>query len=312
MEAWNQSRKRGDSVTHQQPWQPGKLWSRLKAQTQYALQTGALQSIETDYQFIEQAGIPFLVRILNNLTRKDVARQRQRQQEKAVGQSVNPFLPYEIDLYVMDLSETHVCLLNKYNVVEYHLLIITRAFEDQETWLTLADFEALARCLAEVDGLAFYNAGKVAGASQRHKHLQLVPLPMMGELPTVPIEIAVNAATFSDGIGRSTILPFEHAIATLPPMPNLEGHHLLELYKKLLKTLSIDDPREQWIGPQTSAYNLLGTRNWLMVVPREQESYQSISVNALGFAGSLLVKNAEKLDLLKAIGPMSLLQKVAK
>ena len=28
--------------------------------------------------------------------------------------------------------------------------------------------------MAGLDGLAFYNSGEVAGASQRHKHLQLI------------------------------------------------------------------------------------------------------------------------------------------
>ena len=41
-----------------------------------------------------------------------------------------------------------------------------------------ADFDALARGLAAIDGLAFYNGGTVAGASQPHKHLQLVPVPL--------------------------------------------------------------------------------------------------------------------------------------
>jgi len=36
-------------------------------------------------------------------------------------------------------------------------------------------------------------------------------------------------------------------------------------------------------------YNLLATRRWMLVVPRRQERYEKISVNALGFAGSLFV-----------------------
>jgi ATP adenylyltransferase len=48
-------------------------------------------------------------------------------------------------------------------VVDHHILIVTRAFEDQDTWLTLADFEALAICMAEIDGLAFFNGGRWRG-----------------------------------------------------------------------------------------------------------------------------------------------------
>ncbi|MEM9906597.1 MAG: phosphorylase [Cyanobacteria bacterium P01_D01_bin.44] len=294
-------------------WQPGTLQVKLEAQTQYALTTGALRSIATNYQFVEQDGIAFLVRILANLARKDAAKKVQKQQEESTGKAFNPFLPYEEDLYVTDISETHLCLLNKFNVVDHHLLIITRAFEAQETWLTLADFEALWKCMTEVDGFFFYNAGTVAGASQRHKHLQMVPLPMVNGASSVPMEIAVQSARFKDGIGRADPLLFEHAIA---PLNLSEGSQsLLTTYQALLKSVSIHTQAlggKQWQGEQTAAYNLLGTRNWMMVVPRSQESYQAISVNSLGFAGSLLVKNAEKLSQLKEIGPMRLLEKVGK
>jgi ATP adenylyltransferase len=76
--------------------------------------------------------------------------------------------------------------------------------------------------------------------------------------------------------------------------------------------LDIDDPTKKWHGNQRDAYNLLGTRNWLMAVPRRQDDYLGISVNSLGFAGSLLVKNQEQMAQLKAIGPMTLLKAVGK
>ena len=45
----------------------------------------------------------------------------------------NPFLPYEEDLYVRHLEPNHVLLLNKFNVVENHLLVVTREFESRQT-----------------------------------------------------------------------------------------------------------------------------------------------------------------------------------
>ena len=124
------------------PWQTGSLWPRLKAQRTHGLRTGALESIETTAEYLESAGMRFVVRILANLSRKEKAR---KQQGKTI--PANPFLPYEKDLYVTDISKTHLCLLNKFNVVDHHFLIVTREYEPQEHWLTLADFEALARCL---------------------------------------------------------------------------------------------------------------------------------------------------------------------
>ena len=52
------------------------------------------------------------------------------------------------------------------------------------------------------------------------------------------------------------------------------------------------------------------TPDFLTVIPRCQESYQSIEVNALGFAGGLLVRNHDQLQTLKDLGPFNLLQQV--
>jgi ATP adenylyltransferase len=60
-----------------------------------------------------------------------------------------------------------------------------------------------------------------------------------------------------------------------------------------------------------SPYNLLATRRWLLLVPRLREFFEGISVNALGFAGSLLVKNAAQLEVLRTRGPMTALQSVS-
>ena len=169
----------------------GTLTERLKQQTKYALYCGALQPIPTEYEFVEQDNIRFVVRILSNLSGKEQARKQQEKNIIVTGQDFNPFLPYEKDLFVADISTTHLCLLNKYNVVDYHLLIVTREFEEQESLLNLQDFQALGSCMGEFEGLAFYNGGKTAGASQRHKHLQVVPLPMIPSGEKIPWLIAL-------------------------------------------------------------------------------------------------------------------------
>jgi len=285
--------------------EPGTLWQNTLNTTKTALDCGALQPISTDYEWVEQAGIRFLVRIVTNLVRKEKAKQKQ-----STNPDFNPFLPYEEELFVSDISPTHLCLLNKYNVVPHHLLIVTRLFEEQENWLTLADFEAMWLSLREIDGLAFYNAGKEAGASQRHKHLQIIPLPMLEASNT--LEPIIASTNWKDSaISTSPLFPFNHVIARFNfsslKIPLEAAKISIKVYHQLLERVGLSVRGNQQTGP----YNLLVTREWMMIVPRLQESFESISVNSLGFAGALLVQNQEQLQFLKEIGPLTILQKVS-
>ena len=54
----------------------------------------------------------------------------------------DPFDPYDDALWVDHLSPSHTLLLNKFNVVKHHVLVVTRKFEQQTDPLTLQDLEA--------------------------------------------------------------------------------------------------------------------------------------------------------------------------
>lgn len=280
---------------------PNTLDAKIKQTTEKAISTGALQPIPTDYETIADNGISFIVRILINLVRKERAK-------KAKGQDFNPFLPYEQDLFVADLSETHLCLLNKYNVVEDHLLIVTRSFVEQETLLNLADFTALWASLSQVEGLAFYNGGKIAGASVKHKHLQLVPTTK-NDLK-IPIESIFTTVNLTN---NSLELPFVHAFAKLnfnwQKSIHQAAEQSLEIYNKMLNRVSIFSQEN---NKQSHPYNLLMTREWMLIVPRSRECYGSISINSLGFAGALLVRDRAELELVKEVLPMNILKTVAR
>lgn len=286
--------------------QPGTLWSRVIEQTELALHCGALQLFPTESEFVEQGGVNFLVRVLPNLVRKDEAKTKQ-------DKDFNPFLPYEEDMFVADISDTHLCLLNKFSIVKHHLLIVTREFEEQETLLTQKDFEAMWVCLAEIEGLAFYNSGKNAGASQRHKHLQLVPLPLVPDGPQIPIE-PILIPVFQGSIGIVPSLPFLHAIAQLDPQQTkspLAAAYLLECYHNLLHAVGWFCSDEVNPNRLAGAYNLIATRQWMLLIPRSVECFESISVNSLGFAGTLVVRSEQQMKILKDIGPMTVLLSVA-
>ncbi len=253
-----------------------RLWEKATERSERALAMGALSPIETAEEVVEDGGVPFAVRVIASLARKDKTR----------GGARNPFLPPEPDLVVTEVGDSHLVVLNKFNVVPVHLLLVTRAFEDQAELLTEADFEALWACMAERDAFAFYNGGESAGASQRHRHLQLVPVPLGRGPERVPVERALDR------------LPFPHALADTPAT----ARRAREVYLDLLRAVGR--------GHAGAAYNLLVTRGWMMAVPRTRTRFDGISVNALGFAGSFLAKDRAQLETIRAAGPMRILREV--
>ena len=294
-------------------FEKGTLWDALTKAAEHALSIGALFQIPTGHEFVQDSGVTFFVRSLTSLSLKDEERKRQ-QEEKEPDRRVDPFLPYEKDLFVADVTETHVAVLNKFNVVEHHLLIVTRDFEDQEALLTPGDFRALCACLLEYNGLGFYNGGEAAGASQSHKHLQVVPLPLSPEGPQVPIEPLFAAVKFRDRVGTITGFPFLHLFVRLDddtfkssgdPVKKIFG-----LYCDMLRYTGLNAPAGDRRGMQSGPYCLLVTREWMLLAPRSKEFFEGISINSLGFAGALLVRNEEQMEILKRHGPMTALKSV--
>jgi ATP adenylyltransferase len=285
---------------------PGTLLAKIRAVSKSALDCGALQPIQTRSTYVEDGGVRFLVRTISSLRDKppqDDAR--------------NPFLPYESPLYVARASADHVCILNKYKVADLHLLIVTREFEHQQCALNRADFHALWRCLSEYDSLGFYNSGPASGASQIHKHLQTVPLPLArgrGQLAT-PLEPLLEVPNPRPGVlAEAPRLPFAHCVVYWDPAELGDLDRLAEMslacYEAMLRRHHLGPPA----GPDQRmerSYNLLVTRRWMLLVPRSRECFHGISFNSLAFAGALLVQDREQLDQLRTHRPFAALQAVA-
>ena len=285
-------------------FQPGTLFETVRERSAGAERSGALRSIPTSFELVEdpETRVRFTVRSVEHLGQKREEASEQRRS------GTNPFLPYNPELFVADVSETHLCLLNKYNVLEHHLLIVTRSFEEQESPLTLEDFEALWLCMSEREGLGFYNAGIDAGASQPHKHLQLVSVPVGVGPERAPLEPLLAAARFDGPLGTVDPLPFRHSVAKLDESssPGSPGGAAaaLEIYRAMLHEVGID-------AAAPRPYNLLTTRDWMFLVPRTRGFFRGIEVNALGFSGTLLVRTPDQLAFLERAGPMTLLRNVA-
>jgi ATP adenylyltransferase len=268
--------------------------------TREAARAGALETIATEAVVVEEDGIPFVVRHVSSLVRKERARR--------VAAQADPFLPPEPVLTLGAVPPRHVAVLNKFNVLPRHVLLVTDEFRHQEELVDEDDLRALWWALGELPSLGFYNGGVVAGASQAHKHLQLVPLPL-GRDVEVPVEERLRAVARVPGRVVVGAKPFHHAFVPLPPLDDEAAPILHELFREALHRLGLD-PLPGSPARQAAPYNLLLTRRFLLVVPRRREHFADVSVNALGFAGSLFVRTAAQLARVRDVGPLAVLRAV--
>jgi ATP adenylyltransferase len=268
-----------------------EFWEKVQRRAAAAHAIGAMYRIESEPVLVKDAGVDFAVRLAT-----DYAAQAARQPKPRPG---NPFADPEPDLLVGDVSPTHVAILNKYHVIESHLLVVTRTYVDQEVLLDLADFEALARCFpSHAPAMAFYNGGRGSGASQPHKHLQVVTLPLApwADLPLAPL------------LGRSpSPLPFRHAFA---PTGIGDAASMLECYRALLAQAGIRAVAHAGGARQSGPYSLIVTRDWMLLVPRSRDAFEGVSINSLSYAGALFVREPHQLEAIRQAGPMSVLAQV--
>jgi len=253
---------------------------------------------------------------------------REREKEKETRRDVfEP--PYNPNLYVGELRDEeegteYVVLLNKYSVVEEHFLLVTKEFQSQtsplhpsdlvQTYLLLRAARAAGKHL-----FAFYNCGDRSGASQPHKHLQFFPT-QTEDGP--PIERLARAARIDkdDKPFALSPLPFANHVrrlalpvsATRAELEASLTDAFLELLELCISTVrhAVDYPA----GPPS--YNVVLTLGHMYVFPRLREAYvlaasrEPLGVNALGFAGLLLVKSSDELEAVRAEGPGSVLRGV--
>lgn len=293
------------------PYQPGTLWTAVCERARHALDRGALAPLETRSTVLSEAGITFSILGASTLRAKEAHERRPGDRPE------NPFLPPDPDLTVATLSPTHVAVLNRFPVLRHHLLVVTREYEEQSLPLEFTDFDALARCLDEIDGLGFYNSGPAAGASQRHRHLQLVPFPLGdGPAPT-PIEPVISLVVEDPSRATLPPFPFRHAAAPLPATawqaedPAERARRAAESMRLAYRALAARIGLRLAPDEATEAYNLLVTRRWMLLVPRRAESFEGVSINALGFAGSILIRNRREWETVRRAGPIEVLRSVA-
>lgn len=274
----------------------GRFFQKAQSTSKAATISGALIPLATSLEQISGAyGIQFDLRHLISATPKHL---------RPAGPKPNPFHPWDPRLEVETLGNEHVLILNKYPVQFGHMLLITREWKPQTGWLQFSDFGAVASVDADTTGLWFFNSGPDAGASQPHRHLQLLPRATDEQIcPRDRWFRAMADGTHNDPKDR--IQQFSRVYALKGP---LDGSILHGLYLRLAGELGLGHPQSD--PRPRRAYNLLLCRNWMALILRGAEGTHGFSVNALGFAGSLLCTPSSDRNWIVEEGPDALLASV--
>lgn len=280
------------------------FWTAALSRSSQALEQGALIPLTTSrLPCPGPGGEHFELRQLN-------ARLPRHHQPE--GPKPNPFSPWDPELEIDSIGVDHVLILNKYPVQTGHMLLITRHWASQVHWLTHADWNALVHVDLDTSGLWFFNSGPKAGASQPHRHLQLLRR-QSGER-TCPRENwfrRLLEVSNTGGVAEShDPLIGSCAVAQRPKLsdPEQESRALHALYRTLAMTLALGDADAE--QPPLAAYNLLLSPDWMALIRRRKERASGFSLNALGFAGYLLATENSDLGWLEHHGAERLLQEV--
>ncbi|BGP21654.1 ATP adenylyltransferase [Rhodotorula toruloides] len=316
------------------------LASKIKAQYAAALKAGSLLFTESEVVELddEQTGIPFEVRFAPALAKKPTHQAKGDQQDERRDAPSDPFAPpYQQDLYVAedivkedehDAGEGFVVLLNKFCVTPRHFLLVTKQFVKQTMPLSPVEIYTAWSILKQLSSrekhLAFFNCGANSGASQPHKHLQFIPLSN----GVAPFDSFIDAYKPKNEKSCFQLpLPYANFTALLDVPSNSSaapaylGHRFLELLDLMVdhrRRLAEDEPLLA-NGPvrlSELSYNVVMTASYIHLVPRRREKFttltgRAISINSLGFAGMILVKEQEALDEVKEVGVLKVLEDVA-
>ena len=219
---------------------------------------------------------------------------------KIYGPKQNPFCPWEKILEIDKIGDNHQLILNKYPVQKGHILLITNNWKPQNGWLDINDWEAIKKVNKDTNGLWFFNSSPIAGASQPHRHFQL--LRRSKDEISCPrekwfLEMKINNDSYS-------ILKKNIIVSKFNFLEN--SISLFELYLELCKKLGLGDPISD--RKPRYPYNLLITNKWIAIIKRSNDHIHGFSINALGFAGYLLVTEKSDINYLKKFGPEKLLE----
>ncbi|PCH43417.1 ATP adenylyltransferase [Wolfiporia cocos MD-104 SS10] len=313
------------------PQTPAEIIVKLPEAFEKARESGDLLFFPSTVHKHRDSDVEFEIRLCPALQKKPALPTPHFETAAALQpQKPDPFAPpYVPNLYLGELRDDeagaeYVILFNKYSVVPRHILLVTKEYQSQTSPLLPQDLVQVYSLLAAAQRsgkrfFAFYNCGDLSGASQPHKHVQLIPLEDDGP----PVERLARATKidYPDRPFTLNALPYANHVRRLPAHLPSQGYEELErtladAFLALLDLVVATVRHDPTYPTGTPSYNVVLTLEHLHLIPRRRENHtlaatgEPLSVNALGFAGMLLVKSERELDAVKEEGLGAILRAV--
>eukprot|EP01083_Nonionella_stella_P240792 841439_1 len=301
-----------------------ELLDMIKQSSIIVQQSGYLISFDSQQQYIKMNNISFPVRLATNLTKKPASNPSHSKKEFK-----DPFLPpFDQGQHVVDINYEYRILLNKYNVVPHHILIVSTQFVKQSLPLTGTDFDITYKVIQSMNGLCYFNSGPLSGASQPHKHLQIIPrddkYPIEQFMQNITIHDEQEQKQNINEKGANIMLhkvreyPFIHYVYLIKN--NEKSANIYNAYCLMIQAVKKDMQKSdyaEYLKEDMFSYNLILTTDYMLVVPRKNDVYfneklfkkeeVNISINAVAFAGTFFCKSKESLSMLEQVGPLNVL-----
>lgn len=224
-------------------------------------------------------------------------------------------------------------MLNKYPVIARHSILSTIGFKKQTDFLDSQDLEVTYSCLQAWEAestesspsrlFAFFNSGEHSGASQPHRHLQLLPVEDMVDPGSLKsdweplIDLMTEPLPDHWGLLNNPSLPFRHYAMKIPANPATGV--LQRIYHRLYEcatesVLSWNEGRslehtavDGNKGQGSISYNLGMTTHAMAICPRRSETAViptsdgegSAAVNGTVLGGTLMVKELSEWEALQ-------------
>ncbi|KAI9671051.1 MAG: bifunctional AP-4-A phosphorylase/ADP sulfurylase [Alyxoria varia] len=301
-------------------------------------EANALTFAATELAIVKAYGLPFQLRYCPALAKKPTPIADNNNASTAIPTTASPsptqknpkksFDPFEhpdpnlLIAHVPTESPTHSLVLNKYPVIPNHFIIATKQNKPQTAPLEADDLWLTYQCLREwavstrgtndrsnqEDLFAFFNSGRHSGASQPHRHVQMLPVEDMkhGLVAGKGWELFVDAlynTSFLNGmttpgkesgtvidLSAHVNLPFRIFGCCLPPIAydssaQFSPQYLYNTYKELYYAaeaavhthleLEPDDfePEDTHQVPNALpiSYNMVMTTRAMLLCPRRSE-----------------------------------------